>query len=298
MLLSMTGYGEARHQGDPLTVAIEVRAVNNRFLKVVVRASEPYNLLEPEIERVVRSRVRRGTVQIHLRCERAADACDFRLNDVALKSYLDQLRRVAVEARVADDQLAAMATGLLFLPGVAPEPGLLAFDHDQEWPLIEKVLGEALGRLQSMRREEGARMTEELLLYHGQITHELNQIRNRAPAVVEEYRGRLLERVRSLLAESSATVTAADLIKEVAIFAERSDVAEEVVRLASHLDQFADVIRREDDGPGRKLEFLVQEMGRETNTIGAKAGDVMISRHVVAIKATLEKIRELIQNVE
>jgi uncharacterized protein (TIGR00255 family) len=118
------------------------------------------------------------------------------------------------------------------------------------------------------------------------------------PAVTDHYRTRLRDRVGQLLRDSNVSVNDDNLLREVALFAERSDVAEEVMRLGSHLEQFAEVVKTENDGPGRKLEFLTQEMFRETNTIGSKAGDVVVSRQVVEIKSTLEKIRELVQNVE
>jgi uncharacterized protein (TIGR00255 family) len=148
-----------------------------------------------------------------------------------------------------------------------------------------------------MRQEEGRAMGQELLHYRDHIAAELGKIRDRLPDAVTSYRDRLHERVRNLLAELDVEIDRSDLIKEVSIFAERSDIAEEVVRLASHLDQFEE-IANEPESPGRKLEFLTQEMFREANTIGSKAGDVEIARHVVEIKGTLEKIRELVQNVE
>jgi uncharacterized protein (TIGR00255 family) len=162
---------------------------------------------------------------------------------------------------------------------------------------MERVLGQALGRLQAMRQEEGRAMAQELLSLRDHIGGHLAAVRERAPRVAVLYRDRLLERVRGLLAEVDVQLDRSDLIKEVSIFAERSDIAEEVVRLASHLDQFQGIVN-EPESAGRKLEFLTQEMFREANTIGSKAGDVDISRHVVEIKGALEKIRELIQNVE
>ncbi len=140
-------------------------------------------------------------------------------------------------------------------------------------------------------------MAEELLQHRDSIAAQLESIRARGPAVAVLFRDRLLERVRGLLGELDVKIDASDLIKEVSIFAERADIAEEVVRLASHLDQFQAFLQ-EPESAGRKLEFLTQEMSREANTIGSKAGDVEISRHVVEIKGTLEKIRELVQNVE
>ncbi len=298
VLLSMTGFGEARHQSDSKSLAVEIRAVNNRYLKIVLRATEPYNLFEPELERLIRKTIRRGTLQVQIRCERQAEASDFRLNTVALRSYLEQVRRVGGEIGLDAPTVASLMAQCVALPGVAPEPGSAGEKATDDWPLLERVVEEAIGRLQAMRQEEGRRMAEELLLIRDRIADELEEIKKRIPSVTAGYRDRLLERVRGLLTEPSIPLRAEDVIKEVAIFADRSDISEEVVRLSSHLDQFQTVVTKESEGPGRRLEFLVQEMGRETNTIGSKASDVQISRHAVEIKASLEKIRELIQNVE
>src|SRR5207237_859700 len=123
VLLSMTGYGEARHQSDTLSVAVELRAVNNRHLKVVVRATEPYNLFEPEVEKTLRKSIRRGTIQVHIRCERQARASDFRLNTVALSSYLEQIREFAKSAGLEAAVMQGLMARTVALPGVAPEPG-------------------------------------------------------------------------------------------------------------------------------------------------------------------------------
>jgi uncharacterized protein (TIGR00255 family) len=299
VLLSMTGYGEARYQSDTLTLAIELRALNNRYLKVSVRAADPYHLLEPEFEKVIRRTVRRGTLQVHLRCERQYCPQDFRINITALRSYLNQLRSVFGELGLEPrgDGAGGVLAQVLALPGVVPEPGSQTFDLHEDWPVMEKVLEEALSRLQAMRQEEGRAMAQELLGNRDTIASHLEKIRARIPQVTVGFRDRLYERVRSLLAEHDVEIDRNDLIKEVSIFAERSDIAEEVVRLASHLDQFQEMMN-DPESPGRKLEFLTQEMFRETNTIGSKASDIEISRHVVEIKGTLEKIRELVQNIE
>jgi uncharacterized protein (TIGR00255 family) len=296
VLCSMTGYGEASYQSDDLQVAIELRSVNNRYLKVSLRAAEPYNLLEAEFEKIIRRLVRRGTIQVHLRCQRRPSPQDFQINAVALQSYVRQLRELAAPLGMAEHASALLAQ-VLALPGVVPEPANAAFEMEEEWPLIERVLMQALERLQAMRQEEGRAMVQELLQMRDHIAGHLDRIRAQVPRVSVLYRDRLLERVRTLLSELDVQIDRSDLIKEVAIFAERSDIAEEVVRLASHLEQFQDIVH-EPESAGRKLEFLTQEMFRETNTIGSKAGDVEISRHVVEIKGTLEKIRELVQNVE
>jgi uncharacterized protein (TIGR00255 family) len=292
----MTGYGEARHQSDGLNVSIELRALNNRYLKVSLRATDPYHLLEPEFEKVIRRTVRRGTLQVHLRLERQTAPVDFRINTVALASYLEQVRAASEQLGVRD-QGAALLGQVLALPGVVPEPGQSTEHLHDDWPLLERVLTQALDKLHTMRQEEGRAMAQELLAHRDTIAAHLDKIRGRAPQVAALFRDRLLERVRSLLGELDVKLDRSDLIKEVSIFAERSDIAEEVVRLASHLEQFQ-VMMNDAESPGRKLEFLTQEMFREANTIGSKASDVEISREVVEIKGTLEKIRELVQNVE
>jgi uncharacterized protein (TIGR00255 family) len=292
----MTGYGEASYQSDDLSLGVELRAVNNRYLKVTLRAAEPYNLLEPEFEKVVRRTVRRGSIQVHLRFQRPPSAQEYQINAVALRSYLTQLQAVCRELDLPDRGQALLSQALA-LPGVAPEPAAAGFRLEDDWPRIEAVLQRALERLQAMRQEEGRAMAQELLQLRDGIAAQLEHIRQRIPTVAVAYRDRLLERVRGLLAELDVQIDRSDLIKEVAIFAERSDIAEEVVRLASHLEQFRDIVA-EPESAGRKLEFLTQEMFREANTIGSKASDVDISRHVVEIKGALEKIRELVQNVE
>lgn len=298
MLLSMTGFGEARHQGEDLALSVEVRTVNNRYLKVSVRGTDPYPMLEPELEKLVRKVVRRGTVTIHVRCERQGRGTDFVLNQVALRSYLEQVR-AACDQVGWQVPVSAVLGQVLALPGVAAEPGgPTGRPPDEELAAVERTLEAALGRLHVMRQQEGRAMADELLAHRRTVADHLGRIRALIPAVVESYRQRLRDRVGQALADHNVAVRPEDLIREVAVFAERTDVAEEVMRLGSHLDQFEAVVRDEDDGPGRKLEFLVQEMGREANTIGSKAGDVAVSRHVVEIKAALEKVRELVQNVE
>ncbi|HKA08657.1 MAG TPA: YicC/YloC family endoribonuclease [Gemmataceae bacterium] len=298
MLLSMTGFGEARFQGENLTLSVEVRTVNNRYLKVSVRGSDPYPMLEPELEKLVRKYVRRGTVTIHVRCDRQVRGTDFALNVVALRSYLEQVKAVSDQIGW-QVPMSALLGQILALPGVAPEPGgITGRPPDEEFATVERTLEAALTRLQTMRQQEGRAMADDLLAHRQTIADQLGEIRRAVPLVVESYRQRLRDRVSQALAEHNVTLRPEDLIREVAIFAERSDVSEEVSRLGSHLEQFESIVRTEDDGPGRKLEFLVQEMGREANTIGSKAGDVAVSRHVVEIKSALEKVRELVQNVE
>jgi len=297
VLLSMTGYGEARYQGEPLALSVELRALNNRYLKVSLRAPDPYHLLEAEFEKVIRRTIKRGTIQIHLRCEQKATADDFRINPVALASYVKQVREVSAQSGLTVEQTQSLLSQALMLPGVVPESSSRTHQLHDDWAIIEKVLQQAIDHLQTMRKDEGNAMAQELLSYRDSIAKHLGIIRQMIPQMVTTFRDRLHERVKAILAELDVKIDRNDLIREVSIFAERSDIAEEVVRLSTHLDHFQEIMK-EEESPGRKLEFLTQEMARETNTIGSKASDVEISRQVVEIKGTLEKIRELIQNVE
>jgi uncharacterized protein (TIGR00255 family) len=296
VLLSMTGFGESRSQADGLGVAVEVRALNNRHLKVSVRGSDPYPMFEAEVEKVVRRHVRRGTITVHIRVERPARPADLNLNRAALTTYLQQIR-TACEDAGTPDLAGAILPGVLALPGVAPEPRHFGSPPDEEWPAVEQTLDAALRRLDAMRREEGRAMAAELLAHHRAVEGELESLRSLLPRVTTDYRQRLLERLRQAIGDAGIAIQPDHLIREVALFADRTDVSEEVTRLGAHLAQFAEIVRKGDEA-GRKLEFVLQEMGREANTLGSKAGDVAVSRHVFEIKATLEKVRELVQNVE
>lgn len=286
----MTGFGEARSDSDALSIAVEVRAINNRHLKLSLRASDGYSSLESEIEPLVRQYLRRGVVQMNLRVARKATEDDYRLNQTALASYQRQLAEVSGDANVS-------IASLLGLPGVVDTSRSGDFDPKKDWELIKPIVVQALETLCEMRLQEGAALGGDLKQNSQSIRQELAGIIERAPNVVEGYRQRLTDRVDRALNELNVTVEPADLIREVALFADRSDISEETVRLASHLDQF-DAALSDPAISGRKLEFIVQEMGRETNTIGSKASDTEISKRVVEIKTALERIREQIQNVE
>jgi uncharacterized protein (TIGR00255 family) len=296
VLLSMTGFGESRTHADGLRVAVEVRALNNRHLKVTVRGSDPYPMFEAEIEKVVRRHVRRGTVTVHVRVERPPRPAELILNTPALTTYLRQIRTACEEAGTPEFA-APLLAGVLALPGVAPEPRHYGTPPEDEWPAVERTLENALRRLDGMRREEGQAMAAELLAHHRAITVELDAVRGLLPGVAASYRTRLHERVQQSVAEAGVVIQPEQLIREVALFSDRTDVSEEVTRLTAHLSQFTDLVRKGEEA-GRKLEFVIQEMSREANTLGSKAGDVTVSRHVFEIKAALEKVRELVQNVE
>jgi uncharacterized protein (TIGR00255 family) len=288
----MTGFGEARLQDKRWTIAVELRTVNNRHFKFSAKLGESYAMLEPAIEQLVRDKVRRGTVQMSLRIDRPRRPEDYRINLVALSSYKDQLKGL----RGFDESMVGLGP-LLGLPGVVEDFRSSDQAPDQDWPEIANIINGALAKLQSARAAEGEAMATELMALGRGINDQLSLIAERGPHVAQNHHKRLAERVSALVHEHGVTVEPKDLIREVAILVDRSDISEEIVRLRAHLTQYFATIG-EPESTGRKLEFITQEIGREINTIGSKAGDVQISQAVVEVKALLEKIRELVQNVE
>lgn len=292
----MTGFGEAHCRRDGLAVAIEIRAINNRFLKLSVRTSDGCSALEPLIEAVLRKEIHRGTVQVNMRLDRRRSPDDYKINADVLEQYHKQLCSLA-ERFGGDGVKTPSLESLLPLPGVTDEAGNKTVDAAADWPLIEPTLREALENLGRMRAEEGRAMAADLEANCNSVVECLDRIERRAPLVVEEYRNRLQERLQRVLAEYKVSLEPADLIKEVGLFTDRSDISEEIVRLRSHLQQFRATMEMP-ESTGRKLDFLTQEMFRETNTIGSKANDVEIAKDVIEIKTAVERIREMIQNIE
>lgn len=294
MLLSMTGFGDARYQDERLSVSVEVRTVNNRYFKISTKCSESYAPFEGDIEKTVRELISRGTVNVSIRVDRLRTDEDFVLNMSALRSYWTQLQAARREMQAAPPQDLGP---LLLLPGVVSDPSRRSNDVQADWVVIQRVLRQALDKLQVFRAEEGRSMDRDLVLNGKVISSRLEEVAVLAPQVVGDYRIKLLERVRQLMQDADVHVGDNDLIREVSIFSERSDINEEITRLRCHLDQFQAFLK-ETDSPGRKLDFLSQEMFREVNTIGSKANNVAIAHHVVEMKAAVEKIREVLQNVE
>lgn len=293
MLLSMTGYGAARAEDDRLSLSVEIRAVNNRYLKIACKLPEAYALLESRIEKVIREYVNRGTLQVTIRSERNGTVTRYAIDSQTLTTYLQQLNEVGRQAGIeAVHDLASLGS----LPGVIVEADA-RLNADTDWPFVSDVLREALENLREFRVTEGREMAADLKSSCDAVETQLEHVVARTPQVVVEYRDKLLERVRELLAESEATLDAQSVLREVSVFADRCDINEEITRLRSHLEQFRSFIDQ-DVSMGRKLEFLGQEMFREINTIGAKANDVTIAHCVVEMKAAIERIREILQNVE
>lgn len=288
MLLSMTGQGDGVHRSDGKTVTAEIRTVNSRYFKANIRVTEGLGGVEPLVEQHVRQTIRRGAVHIDLRLDGLATV-EYRVNSAVLAKYRSQLQEVETEPVSLDS--------LLALPGIVEERSIAGLETESLWQFVEPAMDRALEKLTKMRAQEGEAMRRDLTANCQAIRDVLDSVRGQAPNVAEAYAGRLTERINKLLQQHDLSVEPGELAREVGVFAERSDISEETVRLASHVDQFLEVVELPESN-GRKLDFLTQEMFRETNTIGAKANDAQISRDVVELKSLIERMREMIQNIE
>ena len=283
----MTGHGQASVEQDQFRVAVEIRTVNNRFLKTSIN-TDLGTELESRVEQQLKATLRRGSVSIRIKTENLQSGQRARLNAEVIQSYWTQLSEIAGGSQSINVE------SLLTLPGVIEDSE--PTDQEELWPVVKKTLAEALQSLVEMRGTEGEAMKFDMVSNIGAIETELASIEKLAPTVSEAYSKRLTDRINKLLEKFEVTVTASDVIREVGVFADRTDVSEETVRLATHLEQFRLVIQ--EPTPGKKLDFLVQEMLRETNTIGSKANNSDIAKHVVEIKTAIERIREMVQNIE
>ena len=291
MLMSMTGHGRASSTNEVLSIWAEIRAVNNRSLKVSVSCSDRGFVFESKIKSQVQNKIRRGSIHVQLDIQREDASSNYRINDQVLRSYHQQLS--AIDPNIQIDRL-------IDLPGVVEELNVGRADESGiagEWLKISAVIDQALVNLNEMRSAEGASMTKDLLLNCEQIRGLLAAIEKQAPRVVADYSKRLTDRINQMLAEFEVSITPTDIAREVGMFADKSDISEEIVRLQTHLNQFLEIVDSS-QSDGRKLEFVTQEMLRETNTIGSKANDAEIAQNVVEIKTAIERIREMIQNIE
>ncbi len=300
MIRSMTGFGDASEQVDGVHYSAEVRSLNNRYFKCHVRLPEELASMEAELEAAVRKRVARGSLVLTITMHLTDEAASHQVNEAALLGYLDHLERVHEQISAGGDRSVNIdLTALLGMPGVLrpieDAESLLA----KARPVVTRLTELACDKLTQMRQVEGAATVEDLSKQTELIADRLEQIKARAPMVVEEYHARLRARVEDLLARAELKVNEVDLVREVAIYAERSDISEEVTRLAGHLEQFNKVISATNGEPvGRTIEFMTQELLREANTIASKSNDADISRAIVEVKGAIDRLKEQAHNVE
>jgi uncharacterized protein (TIGR00255 family) len=293
LIKSMTAYGRSEHhQGEWVFIA-ELKSLNNRYRDIILRIPKTLQPFEDEIRSQISSKIRRGRVEVSIQMGTNGGEGDYQLelNVPLVKSYFQIFKRLeegfGLSEKVSPEALCQMKDVILFTP---PD-----VEVDEVRPGLRAVLGLALESLDKMRIEEGRAIEGDFLKRLKLIEGYLDDIGESAPKIVEEYRKRLREKIQKI--SETMELDESRLIQEVAIFADRCDITEEIVRFRSHLKQFRDYMSR-DDSIGRRLDFLIQEINREINTIGSKANDSSISSKVVEIKAELEKLREQMQNVE
>lgn len=290
----MTGFGNSTSQSDAVSINVELRAVNNRYLKLNMRLPDSLNRFESRIEKLVRSRIARGTMQLSIRARYPRNLSGHVIDGDVIQEYRRQLEVLAADGNNARSP---SLTDLIGLPGVVTESELLPEVIDSLWPTVEQAVSESLTQFEDFRQTEGTQMQADLHRQCGLISDQVDKVAQLAPTVVAEYRTKLLDRITKAVAESGVTISESDVIREVAVYADRCDINEEITRLRCHLQQF-DAFLNSDQSQGRKLEFLGQEMFREINTIGSKANNVAIAHSVVEMKAAIERVREVLQNVE
>ena len=295
MLHSMTGFGTASADDHGISCTVEIRSVNNRFLKSIIKLPDKLANLEPEIDHILRERIARGSIVLTVSVKDQLTPTSIAINQTVLKTYLDQIQSLQATVKNPTTDLAT----LLSLPGVvqaAEDSTEYLATHES---LVMRLIKESINKLKNMRACEGAALWTDLKKHLDVVRSALAKIAEFAPQVARTYHEKLKARVNQMVAGASLAISDNDLIREVALYADRADISEEINRLTGHLDQFTSVCEQSTvSGEGRKLDFIAQEMLREANTIASKANDAAIARLTVDIKSAIDRIKEQVQNVE
>lgn len=292
MIKSMTGYGRVEAICDGRNIIVEAKSVNHRFLEIALRTPAALYPLEMEFKKKIGERFKRGRIDVSIRLEgEGTETAKVHLNLDVARSYFDVLNRLRDEFHIEEP---VRLKNLISFRDVFTPPAETQLS-DEFLAQVENTLQEALTILARMRQEEGIALYSDMQMRLGLLGDLTKSIQTRAPQVVQEYQKRLAERVKELM--SGIELDQARLAQEVAMMADRCDITEEVVRMQSHISQF-EALLQSDDAEGRKIDFLLQEMNREINTMGSKSNDVDIARQVIEAKSELGKLREQAQNIE
>ena len=292
MIKSMTGFGRAQETVDGMTVTVELKSVNHRYFEFTAKVPRTYGFLEEKLKSFLNARVSRGKMECYVSIENLEESdMEVVVNPSLAKGYVDALRTLSETFGLKEDYSAI---------SIAKFPDVLTLrkapaDEEKIWNAVQKVTELAVERFVTMRETEGEKLRADILSKADTILEHVAFVESRSPQTVREYHEKLRQRMEELL--ENTQVDEQRLLTEAAIFADKVAVDEETVRLRSHISQLREFLNA-DEPIGRKLDFLVQEMHRESNTIGSKAQDVEIAKRVIAIKAEVEKIREQVQNIE
>lgn len=292
MIRSMTGYGRYQASIDGMDITVEIRSVNHRYYEYTSRLPRTYGFLDDKLKSYLQGRIARGKVEVYISIDTVdAPGSEVVINYALAEGYLKALQTLSERYSLKNDVSVLALTRYPDILTVHKAPE----DEDKVWEAVRQVAETALDAFIAMREKEGARLKEDVLSRKQTILQAVERVEERSPQTVQEHMDKVQARMRELL--DGAAVDEQRLLTEAALFADKIAVAEETVRLRSHLAQLEHLMEG-DEAVGRKLDFLIQEINREANTIGSKCQDIELARIVVDIKAEVEKIREQIQNIE
>lgn len=292
MIKSMTGFGRAQETVDGMTVTVELKSVNHRYFEFTAKVPRTYGFLEEKLKSFLNARVSRGKMECYVSIENLEESdMEVVVNPSLAKGYVDALRTLSETFGLKEDYSAISIAKFSDVLTLRKAPA----DEEKIWNAVQAVTELAAERFVAMRETEGEKLRADILSKADTILEHVSFVESRSPQTVREYHEKLRQRMEELL--ENTQVDEQRLLTEAAIFADKVAVDEETVRLRSHISQLREFLDA-DEPIGRKLDFLVQEMNRESNTIGSKAQDVEIAKRVIAIKAEVEKIREQVQNIE
>lgn len=293
MVKSMTGFGKNDSQIENKYFQVELKSVNHRYIDISIRLPKMFTYLEENIRNLIKSYLQRGRIEVYIAYKNIGDSDVKVAIDMPLaREYLNSLTKMDWELAIQSDITTSLIVSFPDVLKVEKKEE----DKEETWRCLRDALDTALIELVAMRKAEGEKLKIDMLKRLDKIDGLLAQIKDRSPIIVQEYRQRLTDRVKEILDEQF-DLDEGRIAMEVALFADKSNITEEIVRLHSHIEQFIKTLE-EDDAIGRKLDFLLQEMNRETNTIGSKANDLTVANLVINIKSELEKMREQVQNIE
>ena len=291
---SMTGYGDAVSETPEFVLGIDIKAVNNRFLKISSKISDEVSFLQVDLDEAVRKRLARGSIFFTLRFQPTTFSDLYQVNEDVVKKYVDTVKKLREELGSTED---VRLQDILTLPGAIKADDSVIPERAEVLPIALETMENALAKMIEMREHEGGNLREELRVRYENVGSLMGEVKKAAPQALEEHFRKLEERTRALLGEQKAGLDEGGVLREAALLAERSDISEEIARMDSHLEQFSETMESTEP-VGRKLEFICQEMFRESNTMGSKAPGSEVGRFVVEIKAEVDRLKEQVLNVE
>ena len=294
MIKSMTGFGRSEYTDGKRSIIVEIKSVNHRYSDITFKMPRRYSFAEDRLKGAVKDIARRGKIDVSIMVENITeDDTNIRLNTMVARQYYDNLRALQSEFDVSGDITLQFLSTLPDVMKAIPD----VEDEEAIYKSLETPVLDAAKKLDAMRTLEGAKLAEDIVRRGGYIRERVKEIEERSPEVTKAYAEKLRERIKELIG-TNVTIPEDRILVEAAIFADKCSITEELVRLDSHIIQLNDIISKSNQPDGKKLDFLVQEMNREANTIGSKANDIEITNKVLDIKSEIEKIREQVQNIE